>query len=170
MKKLLSNKGVSTGLSFTSLVIFMSVAQRYGFTDAAWRRAFITGAAVVLCLLAVFAVFRVKCRDILFASALLLVSGAMAFILELAPMVAAYKRFQGSVFMLWYLLVRGVFAFAPGLIAGFVRDPYARIPVRAAVCGTAVFAWSLCFSGLMVSIVLPVVLMTAGLYPFEGRD
>ena len=168
MNKLLSNRAVSTSLAFLPLVVFMRVSQHYGFTDPGWMRGFLSGSALTVVLLGLFAAARARVRDILFASGLLLFSGALAFLAEIGPMLVIYKRFQGSVYMLWYLLVRALFAFSPRLIGGFVYDPYAACPGRAAVFAAAVFGWSLCFSGLLLSIVLPVILMTGLLYRAES--
>lgn len=170
MKKLLAHRAVSISLSFLPLVVFLRVSHHYGYTDPGWMRGFLTGSALVLGILLLYAAARLRLRDMLLAAALLLFSGAIAFLADIWPMLTAYRRFQGSVFMLWYLLVRAAFAFAPGLISGFVHDPYAAIPVRAALLAAAVFAWSLVFSGVVVSIVLPLIVMTALLYPSEKQD
>lgn len=170
MKKLLAHRAVSIPLSFLPLVVFLRVSYHYGYSDPGWLRGFLTGSALVLAIILLCAAARLRLRDMLFAAALLLFSGAIAFLADIWPMLTAYRRFQGSVFMLWYLLVRALFAFAPRLISGFVYDPYSAIPVRAAVLAAAVFAWSLFFNGVVVSIVLPLTIMTALLHPSEKRD
>ena len=167
MKKLLAHRAVTLSLSFLPLVVFLRISYHYGYTDPGWMKGFLTGSALVLLIILAHAASRLRLRDLLFAAALLLLSGAVAFLADLTPMLTAYRRFQGSVFMLWYLLVRAAFAFAPRLISGFVYDPYAAVPVRAALLAAAVFAWSLIFSGIVVSIVLPLIVMTALLYHAE---
>ncbi len=170
MKKLLARRTVSISLSLLPLVVFMRVSYHYGFTDPGWMRGFLTGSGLALALILLYSAARLRLRDMLFAAALLLFSGSIAFLADIGPMLTAYRRFQGSVYMLWYLLVRAVFAFAPRLISGFVYDPYAAAPGRAAFFAVCVFAWSLLARGLVVSIVIPVILMTVLLYPSENRD
>ncbi|MBI4655484.1 MAG: hypothetical protein HY746_01930 [Elusimicrobia bacterium] len=128
------------------VMVFLRVARHYGLTDQAWMRAFVTGAALSLIIITAFVLKRARFRDLLFASGLLLVSGAIAFLADIKPMLAVYKRFQGSIFMFWYLLVRAVFAFAPGMISAFVQDPYEKAPKLAAVFTSAMFVWSFFFT------------------------
>ena len=167
MKKIFTRRRILTAISLLPLAVFLKVARHYGGTEDAWRRAFLTGAAFSGVLIAVFAVKRVPFRDILLAFGLLFISGAIAFLADLRPVLAVYARFQGSVFLAWYLLVRAAFYLAPGPLSVFAFDPYKRAPGLAAVLTTVVFAWSLFHRNVLVSTVLPTALMMLLLSPVE---
>ena len=167
MKKLLSHRAISMALTFLPLFVFLRVASHYNFTDDGWMRAFITGAAISAAIIALFAVKRVPFRDLLLAFGLLLISGAIAFLADIRPVTAGYKRFQGSVFMAWYLTVRVVFALAPGFLSGFVYDPYKRATKLAAAFAAAGFLWSLSQKDLVLSAFLPIILMMTVFAAYE---
>ncbi len=154
-------------LTFLPLFVFLRVARRYNFTDDGWMRAFITGAVLSAAVIAIFAVKRVPFRDLLLAFGLLLISGGIAFLADIRPVVAGYKRFQGSVFMAWYLTVRVVFALAPAFLSGFVYDPYKRATKLAAAFAAAGFLWSLFHKNLLLSAFLPIILMMAVFTAYE---
>jgi len=159
MRALFTQKNFFTALAVIPLVVFLRVARHYGLTDDAWMRAFVTGAALSLLVLALSFFRRAPLRDILLASSLLLVSGGAAFLADFRPVIDFYKRFQGSVFIAWYLGLRLLLLFYPGL-AGYVRDPYAKVPKLAAGLTAAVLVWSLFHSDLVVSTVIPVTLLS----------
>ena len=167
MKKLLSHRIVSAALTFLPLAVFLRVASHYNFTDDGWMRAFVTGAALSAALIALLAVKRVPFRDLLLAFGLLLISGGIAFLADIRPVIAGYKRFQGSVFMAWYLAVRVVFALSPAFLSGFVYDPFKRAPKLAAAFAAAGFFWSLFQKDLILSAFLPIILMTVVLTAYE---
>ncbi|MDO8803720.1 MAG: hypothetical protein Q7R35_04765 [Elusimicrobiota bacterium] len=159
MNKIFTRRRILTAISLLPLAVFLKVARHYGLTEDAWMRAFLAGAALSAALMAVFAAIRVPLRDILLALGLLFISGAAAFLADLRPVLAVYERFQGSVFLVWYLLVRAVFYFAPELLSVFAFDPYERAPGLAAALTAGVFVWSLFHRDILVSTVLPMTLM-----------
>jgi len=95
MKKLLAHRAVTLSLSFLPLVVFLRISYHYGYTDPGWMKGFLTGSALVLLIILAHAASRLRLRDLLFAAALLLLSGAIAFLADLTPMLTAYRRFQG---------------------------------------------------------------------------
>jgi len=167
LKKIFTRRRVLTAAFLLPLAVFLKVARHYGGTEDAWRRAFLAGTAISGVLMAVLAAKRVPFRDILLAFGLLFISGSIAFLADLRPVLAVYARFQGSVFLAWYLLVRAAFYLAPGPLSVFAFDPYKRAPGLAAVLTTVVFAWSLFHRNVLVSTVLPTALMMLLLSPVE---
>lgn len=167
LKKIFTRRRILTAVSLLPLAVFLKVARHYGGTEDAWRRAFLTGAALSGVLMAVFAARRVPFRDILLAFGLLFISGAIAFLADLRPVLAVYARFQGSVFLAWYLLVRAAFYFAPGPLSVLAFDPYKKAPGLAAVLTACVFTWSLFHRDVLVSTVLPMTVMMILLSPVE---
>ena len=153
---MMTRKNFFSMLAFIPLVVFLRVA-RYGqFTDEAWMRAFVAGAALSALVLALYAFRRVPVRDILLASSLLLILGGAAFLAGIGPVLAVYKNFQGSVFIALYLGLRLFLLFFPGLLSGYVHDPYERAPKLAASLLAVVLAWSFFYKSILVSTVLPV--------------
>lgn len=74
-------------------------------------------------------------------------------------MLDFYSRWQGSVFIAWYLALRAGLLLAPGLFAGLVRDPYAERAGLACVLSALSLAWSVFHSNVLLSTALPVALL-----------
>ncbi|MEW5907414.1 MAG: hypothetical protein AB1734_11665 [Elusimicrobiota bacterium] len=147
-------------ISLLPLALFLRTAAWYGYTDDGWRAAFLAGAGLSGAVAAVFALLRVPANGLFVASSLMLLSGAAAFLSGLTPVVAAYKRFQGSVFLLCHVLVRAGLLLAPGLFAGWLEDPYARLARPAALSALIIFAWSLTQDRILFSAALPFAIFT----------
>ncbi len=159
MKRTFSLEHIFAALSILPLVIFLRVAGWYGFTYAAWMRAFLAGAALASAVLFFFFLKKNPVRDILLASSLFLVSGGIAFLAGAKPVLDFYLKWQGSVFIAWYLAVRAGLLFAPGLFTGLVRDPYAKRAELAFILSPLAMAWSVFHRNLLLSTVLPVALL-----------
>ncbi len=160
---MINRKNIFLLLGILPLLVFLRVAGWYGFTYRAWELAFLTGAALTSAVLALSAWRKVPVRDITLASSLMLLSGGLGFLTGTSSLTGFYCRWQGSVFIAWYLAVRAGLALAPKLSAGLVYDPYAALPKLAFGLSLLALAWSLFHKDLLVSVVLPFALLTAGL-------
>lgn len=163
IKRYLTRENIFTALGIIPLMVFLRVAGWYGFTDEAWMRAFVSGAALSVIVLALSAWLKVPARDAVIAASMMLISGGIAFLAGLEPVVNFYGRRQGSVFIAWYLAVRAGLALAPKLSSGLVHDPYADRPGLASGLALLALAWSLFHRNLLVSVVLPFALLTISL-------
>lgn len=153
---MMNRRNIFMLLAFIPLWVFLGVAGRGNFTDAAWRLAFETGAALSIAVLALSFLRRVPVRDVLAASSLLLIVGGLAFLADIAPVLAVYKKFQGSVFIGWYLGLRLFLLLFPGRLSGYIHDPYKTSPRLAVGLLAVVLVWSFFRRDLLVSTVLPM--------------
>ncbi len=167
MEKVFNKRNFSTALALIPLNVFMRVARHYGYTDAAWMKAFLVGAALSLAIAGISVWRRFPVRDLLFAFILLFVTGAIAFLADIDTVIYGYKGHQGTSLMVWYLLTRAWLALRPGDLARFVYDPYAKVPLAAGIFAAAIFAWSFASDSVLVSVGIPMFLMISALYKFE---
>lgn len=167
MEKVFNGRNLSTALALIPLNIFMRVAKHYGYTDAAWMKAFLVGAALSLAIAGVSVWRRFPVRDLLFAFVLLFVTGAIAFLADIDAVIYGYKGHQGTSLMIWYLLTRAWLALRPGDLARWVYDPYAKAPRAAGIFAAAIFAWSFTSNSVLFSVGIPMFLMIVFLYRSE---
>lgn len=167
MEKVFNGRNLSTALALIPLNVFMRVAKHYGYTDAAWMKAFLVGAALSLAVAGVSVWRRFPVRDLLFAFVLLFVTGAIAFLADIDAVIYGYKGHQGTSLMIWYLLTRAWLALRPKDLAAFVYDPYVKVPLAAGLFAAAIFAWSFTSNSVLMSVGIPMFLMIAALYKFE---
>ncbi|OIO04016.1 MAG: hypothetical protein AUJ51_02745 [Elusimicrobia bacterium CG1_02_56_21] len=160
---MINRKNIYQLLGILPLLVFLRVTRWYGFTYRAWELAFLTGAALTSAVLALSAWRKVPVRDIVLASSLMLLSGGLGFLTGQSSLTGFYSRWQGSIFIAWYLAVRAGLALAPELSDGLVYDPYAVRPKLASALAVLALVWSLFHKDLLVSVALPMSLATAGL-------
>lgn len=158
-----SRRASSFALSIVPLAVFLRVAAHLGGSDAAWFKAFLSGCAVTAAVAGVSVLARVPAGDLLPASALLLFTGALAFLPGAGAVLDIYREYQESVFLAWYLLLRIAAAAYPGAFSGWMCDPYAARPRLAVWLAAAMVAWSFFPEDRLFSVFLPFAVYSAAL-------
>ena len=153
-----------TGLSLAPLAVFLRMAAAGGYaSDADWRPAFFAGAALCVCFAAVAYIRRRPVPDVFAASALMLLSGAAAFLAGAWPLLEVYGRLKGSVFLFYYAALRAGVLLRPALFGGWMKDDYGRLPLAAAAASAAALAWSFIRPGMIGGVAVPFLLVTLAL-------
>jgi hypothetical protein len=156
--------------SLLPLAVFLRLAEMGGYTDEAWGLSFRAGAGLCAAFAAVSLLARVRVRDVFAAAALLLVTGAFAFIAGLSAMVDIYREYQGAVFMFWYAALRLWLFLRPAYFGAWLDDRFAGLRGLAAALSAAAFAWSFFFhKDLLTGTAAPFIIMTTMLSAAAGR-
>lgn len=174
MRKILalafSRSNLFFAASLVPLAVFLRLAEAGGYTDEAWGLSFRAGAGLCAVFAALSLAARVRPRDVFAAAALLLVTGAFAFIAGLSGMVDVYREYQGAVFMFWYAALRLGLFLRPAFFRGWLDDRFAGLRGLAAGLAAAAFAWSFFFhKDLLTGTAAPFILMTTILSAAAGR-
>jgi len=168
--RIFSRENFFFAVSLLPLAVFLRLAEMGGYTDEAWGFSFRTGAGLCAAFAAMSLLARVRVRDVFAAAALLLVTGAFAFIAGLSAMVDIYREYQGSVFMFWYAALRLALFLRPAPFVAWLDDRFAGLRGLAAALSAAAFAWSFFFhKDLLTGTAAPFILMTAILSAAAGR-